>query len=54
MVVVGLDRDRAREALDRLAPVATAPTAAQERAASLDLEPAGAAEAIIAALEGGA
>jgi UDP-N-acetylglucosamine 2-epimerase len=54
MVVVGLDRDRAREALDRLAPVATAPIAAQERAASLDLEPAGAAEAIVAALEGGA
>jgi UDP-GlcNAc3NAcA epimerase len=52
MVVVALDRERARAALDRLAPVATAPAVALERAAALDLEPAGAAEAILAALEG--
>jgi UDP-N-acetylglucosamine 2-epimerase len=52
MVVVGLDRDRARAALDVLAPVASAPVAARARAAGLDLRPAGAAEAIVAALEG--
>jgi UDP-GlcNAc3NAcA epimerase len=54
MVVVGLGRDRAHEALDRLAPVASAPAAARARAAGLDLRPAGAVEAIVAALEGGA
>ena len=52
MVVVGLDRDRARQALERLAPPSSAPAAARARAASLDLRPAGAAEAIVAALEG--
>jgi UDP-N-acetylglucosamine 2-epimerase len=52
MVVVGLDRDRAVEALDRLAPAATAEASARIRAAGLDLPPAGAAEAIVAALEG--
>jgi UDP-GlcNAc3NAcA epimerase len=52
MVVVGLDRDRAREALDRLAPPTTTPAAARARAASFDLRPAGAVEAIVAALEG--
>ena len=52
MVVVGLDRDRARAALDELAPTRTAPAAARARADHLDLRPAGAAEAIVAALEG--
>jgi UDP-GlcNAc3NAcA epimerase len=52
MVVVGLDQDRARAALDVLAPVATAPAGARERAAGLDLRSTGAAEAIAAALEG--
>ncbi|HEX5822888.1 MAG TPA: UDP-N-acetylglucosamine 2-epimerase (non-hydrolyzing) [Candidatus Limnocylindrales bacterium] len=51
MVVVGLDRDRARAAIDRLAPGVTAVAAAQARAASLDLRPSGAAAAIVAALE---
>jgi UDP-GlcNAc3NAcA epimerase len=52
MVVVGLDRDRARAALEVLAPVATAPAAARERAAGLDLRSTGASEAIAASLEG--
>lgn len=52
MVLVGLDGERAREALARLAPPASAPEQALERAASLRLEPAGAAEAIAGALEG--
>ena len=54
MVVVGLDRKRARAALDRLARAESAPAAARARAADLDLRPAGAAEAIVAALEAGA
>ncbi len=53
MVVVGLDRDRAADALARLAPRASAPEAAVRRAAGLRIEPAGAAEAIVAALEAG-
>jgi UDP-N-acetylglucosamine 2-epimerase len=51
MVVVGLDADRAVEALARLAPVDAAPGLARERAAAFDLQPAGAAAAIAAALE---
>ena len=54
MVVVGLDRERAREALDRLAPIGTSAAAARARADGLDLRPAGAADAIVAALESGA
>jgi UDP-GlcNAc3NAcA epimerase len=53
MVVVGLDRKRAIDALARLAPEATAPADAERRAASLRLEPAGAATKIVARLEAG-
>jgi UDP-GlcNAc3NAcA epimerase len=54
MVVVGLDRDRALAELERLAPVASSAGLAQVRAASLSLQPAGAAAAIVAALVGDA
>ena len=50
MVLVGLDADRAVTELDRLAPAREAPGDAVRRAAELDLAPAGAAEAIAAAL----
>ena len=50
MVVVGLDADRARAELERLAPRSSAAAAAEARAASLRLEPAGAVDAIVAAL----
>jgi UDP-N-acetylglucosamine 2-epimerase len=53
MVLVGLDRARAAEALGRLAPVGRAASDAHARAAALALAPAGAAEAIVAALEHG-
>lgn len=52
MVIVGLDRTKAAAELVRLAPVDGATRLARERAASLDLRPVGAAEAILAALEG--
>jgi hypothetical protein len=52
MVVVGLDRARAASELDRLAPAGRAPEEARQRAARLDLAPAGAAGAIVEALEG--
>ena len=51
MVVVGLDADRAIEALERLAPLDDAPQLASRRAAAFDLQPAGAASAIVKALE---
>ncbi len=51
MVVVGLDRDRARREIERLAPEDRAADLARERAATLDLQPAGAADAIVAGLE---
>ena len=50
MVVVGLDRTRALDALDRLASPDRSAAEAEARAASLQLVPAGAAEAIVAAL----
>jgi len=50
MVVVGLDRVKARSELDRLAPAAQARVLAAARAADLRLEPSGAAEAIAAGL----
>ena len=50
MVLVGRDRARAAVELARVAPPATAEDEARARAASLRLEPAGAAEAIVAAL----
>jgi len=51
MVVVGLDAEKAGDALATLAPEMRAGDLARMRAATLDLEPAGAAEAIVAALE---
>ena len=46
----GLDAGRAEAQLDRLAPAATAEADARARAADLRLEPAGAVDAIVAAL----
>jgi UDP-N-acetylglucosamine 2-epimerase len=51
MVVVGLDADKAVDALESLAPPSRTHDIAVARAASFDLQPAGAAEAIVAALE---
>ena len=51
MVVVGLDRDRAVAALDELAPIEKSREAARERAVRGTVEPAGAVDAIVAALE---
>ncbi|MEK6721633.1 MAG: UDP-N-acetylglucosamine 2-epimerase (non-hydrolyzing) [Chloroflexota bacterium] len=51
MVVVGLDGARAASELARLAPSTAGAELARDRAASLDLRPAGAADAIVAALE---
>jgi UDP-N-acetylglucosamine 2-epimerase len=51
MVVIGLDAGRAVAELERLAPAGRTETLARERAATLDLRPAGAAEAIAAALD---
>jgi UDP-N-acetylglucosamine 2-epimerase len=53
MVVVGLDRERAVEALARLAPSATAPADAIARARNLQLARTNAGEAILTALEAG-
>jgi hypothetical protein len=52
MVVVGLDRERVAAELARLVSVGGAEVVAVARARALDLRPAGAAEAIVAALEG--
>ena len=54
MVVVGLDADKAVDALETLAPAARAADLARLRATAFELQPAGAAEAIVAALEGSA
>ncbi|MEO7665110.1 MAG: UDP-N-acetylglucosamine 2-epimerase (non-hydrolyzing) [Candidatus Limnocylindrales bacterium] len=51
MVIVGLDASLAAEALARLAPFDTAGTLAAARAAGLRLGSAGAADAIVAALD---
>ena len=51
MVMVGRDVDRALAELARLAPIEGSPGAAVERAARLDLQPTGAAAAIVEALE---
>jgi UDP-GlcNAc3NAcA epimerase len=51
MVVIGLDTERAIAELARLAPAGGTEILARERAATLDLRPAGAAEAIAAALD---
>jgi UDP-N-acetylglucosamine 2-epimerase len=53
MVVVGLDRERAAAELAHLAPIDRAEALAGSRARNLDLRPAGAAVAIVAALESG-
>jgi UDP-GlcNAc3NAcA epimerase len=50
MVVVGLDGDRAVAEIDRLAPPDRAEADARARAAGTQLEPAGAVDAIVAAL----
>jgi UDP-GlcNAc3NAcA epimerase len=52
MVLVGLDASRAVAELGRVAPPATSREEAAARAASVAVPPAGAAEAICAALEG--
>lgn len=52
MVVVGLDTERVTAELERLAPRRSSADLARTRAAALDLAPAGAADAIVAALEG--
>jgi UDP-GlcNAc3NAcA epimerase len=54
MVVVGLDAEQALDALEMLAPPDRAAELARARAAAFDLRPAGAAEAIVAALEASA
>jgi UDP-N-acetylglucosamine 2-epimerase len=54
MVVVGLDAERARAELARLAPPDLSESIAVDRAATLDLPTAGAAAAIVTALESGA
>ncbi|MBA2381961.1 MAG: UDP-N-acetylglucosamine 2-epimerase (non-hydrolyzing) [Chloroflexi bacterium] len=51
MVIVGLDRALAAATLERLVPGNAGPAMAADRAARLHLEPAGAGEAIAAALE---
>jgi UDP-N-acetylglucosamine 2-epimerase len=53
MVVVGLDADRAIEALSTIAPPERAAELARARAAGFDLQSAGVADAIVAALEAG-
>jgi UDP-N-acetylglucosamine 2-epimerase len=53
MIIVGLDAERAVEALGFLSPLDRAADLARARAAAFDLRPAGAAEAIVAALDGG-
>ena len=52
MVVVGLDAARVAAELDRIAPRATSERLAQQRAANLEVPPAGAVAAIVEALEG--
>jgi UDP-N-acetylglucosamine 2-epimerase len=53
MLVVGLDVERAVDALGLLAPPDRAADLARARAAAFALQPAGAAEAIVAALDAG-
>ena len=51
MVVVGLDEERARRELDRLAPSDAGAVAAERRAVEMRVEPAGAVESIVEALQ---
>ncbi|HEX5012552.1 MAG TPA: UDP-N-acetylglucosamine 2-epimerase (non-hydrolyzing) [Candidatus Limnocylindrales bacterium] len=53
MVVIGVDGTAARAELERLAPQDRAPALAAERAASLEVAPAGAVDRIAAVLEAG-
>ena len=53
LIVVGLDRERATDALRRLAPPATAEASARQRARDLALAPAGADRRITEALSTG-
>jgi UDP-N-acetylglucosamine 2-epimerase len=50
MVIVGLDAAKARAELDRVAPPRQAETDALARAAGIELQPAGAVDAIVGAL----
>ena len=50
MVVVGLDAERARAEIERLAPASMGEERARRRVAELRLDPSGAVEAIVAAL----
>jgi UDP-N-acetylglucosamine 2-epimerase len=50
MVVIGLDAEKARGELDRFAQPDRAPDDARRRAEELDVQPAGAVDAIVAAL----
>jgi UDP-GlcNAc3NAcA epimerase len=52
MAVIGLDADLAADVLARVAPVGESAALATARASSLGLQPVGAAEAIVAALDG--
>jgi UDP-N-acetylglucosamine 2-epimerase len=54
MVVVGLDAERARRELERLAPTDATEPAAERRAAQVAVEPAGAVAAIVETLAGAA
>ncbi|MEA2608919.1 MAG: UDP-GlcNAc3NAcA epimerase [Chloroflexota bacterium] len=51
MVIVGLDATLAEAALAELAPADRAPTLARARSSAFDLQPAGASDAIVAALD---
>ena len=51
MVVIGLDRARAAEALARLAPTGASAEITRARVDALDLQPTGAARRIVDALE---
>jgi UDP-GlcNAc3NAcA epimerase len=53
LVVVGLDAGQAAAELERLAPSGEAPARARDRAAHLQIEAGGAAEAIVGVLEAG-
>jgi UDP-N-acetylglucosamine 2-epimerase len=53
LVVVGLDTQAAITELERLVPLRAAPAQARDRAANVQVQPAGAAAAIVAALETG-
>jgi UDP-GlcNAc3NAcA epimerase len=53
LIVVGLDKHAATEAIDRLAPMDSSEALARQRARDLDLRPAGAAERIVDALAQG-